>query len=76
MKMTFDFDTNLSAAQNIEKYFQYIESGDPEFGALLRAQLPAMLPLSDNSALRAASRQKFNSVVLKELDKPRTGQAK
>ena len=71
--MTFDFDPALSATQNIDKFYKYMESVDAEFAAVLRAQLPAMLPLSENTSQRTASRQKFNEAVHKHLDQPKAG---
>jgi hypothetical protein len=69
--MPFDFDSNLSAAQNIEKFHKHMESIDSELAAILTAQLPALLPLSENTSQRTAARQKFNEVVLKQLDRPK-----
>jgi len=74
--MTFDFDPALPASQNIDKFYKYMESVDAEFAAVLRAQLPALLPLSENTTQRTVSRQKFNEAVLKHLDQPKTGAIK
>jgi hypothetical protein len=70
-KMPFDFDSTLSAAQNIEEFHKYMESIDAELAAILKAQLPAILPLPDNVSQRTAARQKFNEAVLKQLDRPK-----
>jgi hypothetical protein len=74
--MTFDFDPALSATQNIDKFHKYLESVDSEFAAVLRTQLTTMLPLSEVTSQRTASRQKFNEAVLKHLDQPKAGAIK
>lgn len=68
--MTFDFEPDLTAAQNIEKFHKHMETIDAELASLLRAQLPTVLPLPENNAQKAAVRQKFNETVLKHLDRP------
>jgi hypothetical protein len=70
-KMPFDFDSTLSAAENIEKFYKHMESIDAELAAILKTQLPAILPLSENVSQRTAVRQKFNEAVLKQLDRPK-----
>ncbi len=74
--MTFDFDPTLSATQNIDKFYKYMESVDAELAAELRVQLPKILPLSEIASLRTASRQKFNEAVLRHLDQPKAGATK
>jgi hypothetical protein len=44
---------------------------DAELAAILKAQLPAILLLSENVSQRTAARQKFNEVVFKQLDPPK-----
>lgn len=74
--MPFDFDSNLSAAQNIEKFHKYMESIDSELAAIMKAQLSALLPLSENVSQRTAARQKFTEAILKQLDRPKAGPTK
>ncbi len=70
-KMPFDFDSTLSAAQNIEKFHKHMESIDAELAVILKAQLSTILPLPDNVSQRTAARQKFTEAVLKQLDRPK-----
>jgi hypothetical protein len=74
--MTFDFDPGLSAAQNIDKFYKYMESVDAELAGVLKTQLPTILPISENNPQRTAARQKFNEAVLKYIDQPKAGPAK
>ena len=74
--MPFDFDSNLSAAQNIEKFHKHMESIDSELAAILKAQLSALLPLSENVSQRTAARQRFTEAALKQLDRPKAGPTK
>ena len=72
--MAFDFDSSLSAAQNIEKFYRHLESVDAELAAVLKANLPAVVP--EVPAQRRTVRQTFNEAVLKHLDLPKAGPTK
>ena len=74
--MAFDFDPVLSATQNIDKFYKQMESVDAEFAAVFKTQMQAILPLSENTSQRTASRQKFNEAVLRHLDQPKAGATK
>ena len=74
--MPFEFETALSAAQNIDKFYKHLESTDAEFAALLKKNLPLLLPLPDAPAQRKAVRQKFNETIIKHLDQPKSGAIK
>ncbi len=74
--MPFEFDPNLSATQNIERFHKHMESIDSGLAGLLKAQLSALVPLSENTSQKTAARQKFNEAVLKQLDSPKVGQSK
>jgi hypothetical protein len=72
--MAFDFDSSLSAAQNIEKFYRHLESVDAELAAVLKTNLPAVVP--EVPAQRRTVRQTFNEAVLKHLDRPKAGPTK
>ncbi len=74
--MAFDFDPALSAAQNIDAFYKYMESVDAELAAVLKTKLPRMLPLPENTSQRAASRQRFNEAVLSHLEQVKAGPGK
>lgn len=74
--MPFEFETTLSAAQNIDKFYKHLDTIDADFAALLKKLLPPILPLSDVSTQKKASRQKFNEAVVKHLDLPKAGPTK
>lgn len=74
--MTFGFDPALSAAQNIEMFYKHMDSIDSELATLLKANLPALLPVSESPTQKASARQHFNEVVLKTLDKPKAASTK
>jgi len=74
--MPFEFETSLSAAQNIDKFYKHLETIDADFAALLKKQLPPILPISDVAAQKKATRQKFNEAVVKHLDQPKAGPTK
>jgi hypothetical protein len=74
--MPFEFETSLSAAQNIDKFYKHLETVDSDFAALLKKQLPPILPLSDVPAQKKAVRTKFNEAVVKHLDQPKSVVAK
>jgi hypothetical protein len=76
LHMIFDFDPAFSATQNIEKFYKHIESLDSELAALLKANLPTMLPVSENPTHKTNARQHFNETVLKTLDRPKAGPTK
>lgn len=76
LHVTFDFDPALSATQNIEKFYKHIESLDSDFAVLLKANLPALLPVSESPTQKTSVRQHFNETVLKVLDGPRAGSTK
>jgi hypothetical protein len=74
--MPFEFETSLSAAQNIDKFYKHLETVDADFATLLKSQLPPILPISDVAAQKKSTRQKFNEAVVKHLDQPKGGQTK
>ena len=73
--MEFEFDANLSANQNIAKFYQHMETIDPELANLLRTHLLAILPLPEGGTQRAAARQKFNQAILNHLDNKKPNSA-
>ena len=74
--MPFEFETSLSAAQNIDKFYKHLETIDADFAALLKKQLQPILPLSDMPAHKKSARQEFNDAVVKHLDQPKIGPTK
>ena len=74
--MPFEFETSLSAVQNIDKFYKHLEAIDADFAALLKKQLTPILPLSDVPTQKKSSRQKFNEAVVKHLDQPKAGPSK
>ncbi len=74
--MPFEFETSLSAVQNIDQFYKHLETIDADFAALLKKQLPPILPLSDVPAQKKLSRQKFNEAIVKHLDLPKSGPTK
>ena len=71
--MPFEFDVSLSAAQNIEKFYQHLESIDTEFAALLKTNLPPLLPVLEVPVQKKAARQKFNEAIVQHLDQSKSG---
>jgi hypothetical protein len=74
--MPFEFETSLSAVQNIDKFYKHLETIDADFAALLKKQLQLILPISDLPAHKKSTRQRFNEAVVKHLDQPKVGPTK
>lgn len=63
----FRFDAALTPQQNIDKYFDHMETEFPEQTKLLKDNIGKMLPLPPEAA-RTAQRQKFTSELVKSFD--------
>jgi hypothetical protein len=65
--MTLRFEDTDDFKTNLERFLTYMESEDPEMGAILRAHAGSLLDAKDDAARRGA-RALFNFSVTSELD--------
>jgi hypothetical protein len=66
--MPFRFDRNLTPAQNVNAFYDYMTFIDKRFALLLKEELQKLTPVPEGQAARQAARAAFNSTVTVHLD--------
>ena len=66
----FQIDANRTPAENIALFLDHLDEDQPEFAALLRANLKLVVPLPLQAAQRYVRRAEFNRCVERALDTP------
>lgn len=62
------FDPTLTPQENIELFFQHLDSINPPLTTLLRANIGLLSPFPEANAQRSVAREKFNQAIASKLD--------
>lgn len=65
--MPFRFEENDSQEQNIESFFDFLRTTDPEFANILAGKVEGLRGMSEGQA-RNEERQRVNAAIAAELD--------
>jgi hypothetical protein len=65
---TFAFDENRTPQENVELFYQYLRSVDPELEFILQEAMVELLPLPEAGPERNTKRSRANDMIRGALD--------